>query len=108
MPRTASFGDILKQTRTSKGMTLEAISEHTRINIAHLVALEEENFSKLPALIFARGYLKEYMRCLSLTDYDQAEVSLKFAEAAADHYRAARAQQKPQKPSWTDALLRGR
>jgi cytoskeletal protein RodZ len=89
MPQT--LGEYLKQTRTQQGLTLEAIAERTRINPSHLRALEENDFAKLPPLIFARAYLKEYTRCLSLKESQQADLLLRFAETAGEFYSRAQA-----------------
>ena len=86
-----SFGEYLKQARMQQGLTLEAIAERTRINPSHLRALEENDFSKLPPLIFARAYFKEYTRCLSLQEWQQADLLLRFAETAGRYYSQAQA-----------------
>jgi cytoskeletal protein RodZ len=99
MPQTV--GEYLKETRTQLGLTLEAIAERTRISPSHLQALEDNDFAKLPPLIFARAYLKEYTRCLSLKESQQADLLLRFAETAGEFYsRAAQVPGKqPQKIS---------
>jgi cytoskeletal protein RodZ len=98
VPQT--LGEYLKETRTRQGLTLEAIAQRTRINPSHLQALEENDFGKLPPLIFARAYLKEYTRCLSLKESQQADLLLRFAEIAGEFYSRAQApSKKPQKVS---------
>jgi hypothetical protein len=56
------------------------------INPSHLQALEENDFARLPPLIFARAYLKEYTRCLSLHESQQADLLLRFTETAHEFY----------------------
>jgi cytoskeletal protein RodZ len=96
-----SLGQFLKEARTRQGLTLETIAERTRINLSHLRALEENDFSKLPPLIFARAYLKEYTRCLSLQESQQADLMVRFAESAGAYYsRKQVATEKPHKRTW--------
>jgi len=56
----AVFGDTLRQARAHKGVSLREAEQKTRINRHHLLALEEERFHELPALIYQRGIVKNY------------------------------------------------
>ena len=56
----------LAERREARGLTVEQASTATRIRIAHLVALEAEDYSSLPAPVFVRGYLKTYATYLDL------------------------------------------
>ncbi|MGH2535676.1 MAG: helix-turn-helix domain-containing protein [Thermomicrobiales bacterium] len=62
----AVFGDTLRQARAYKGVTLREAERTTRINRYHLAALEEENFSSLPPLIYQRGIVRNYATYLDL------------------------------------------
>ncbi|MGH2559351.1 MAG: helix-turn-helix domain-containing protein [Thermomicrobiales bacterium] len=62
----AVFGDTLRQARAYKGVTLREVERSTRINRYHLAALEEENFSALPPLIYQRGIVRNYASYLDL------------------------------------------
>jgi len=54
-----------------RGVSLEEISESTKIGTRSLRALEEEDFEKLPGGIFNKGFVRAYSRFLGL-DEDQA------------------------------------
>jgi cytoskeletal protein RodZ len=62
----AVFGDTLRQARAHKGVSLKEAEQKTRINRHHLLALEEERFHELPALIYQRGIVKTYGAYLEL------------------------------------------
>jgi cytoskeletal protein RodZ len=62
----AVFGDTLRQARAHKGVSLREAEQKTRINRHHLLALEEERFHELPALIYQRGIVKNYGTYLDL------------------------------------------
>lgn len=62
-----TVGEILKEARLQKGITLEEAQEITKIRKEFLQALEENNFSQLPSYISARGFLKNYTEFLGLS-----------------------------------------
>lgn len=62
----AVFGDTLRQARAHKGVTLKEAEQATRISRHYLLALEEEQFDELPALIYQRGFVRNYATYLNL------------------------------------------
>jgi hypothetical protein len=54
------LGESLRSARSAKGLTLEDAERVTRIPRKYLEALELENFSILPAPVYARGFLRSY------------------------------------------------
>ncbi|MFI5089093.1 MAG: helix-turn-helix domain-containing protein [Terriglobales bacterium] len=66
-----SFGERLQREREMRGITLEEISESTKITSRCLQALEEEEFDKLPGGIFNKGFVRAYAHHLGI-DEDQA------------------------------------
>lgn len=75
------FGDTLRQARAHKGVTLREAEVATRINRHWLLALEEEHFDQLPALIYQRGIVRNYATYLNL---DQAKLLQLFSDARGD------------------------
>lgn len=61
-----TLGSLLQRTRESQDKTLAEAAETTRIHILTLQALEENNFAKLPAEVFVRGFIKLYAKYLGL------------------------------------------
>jgi curved DNA-binding protein CbpA len=59
-------GKALKQIREKMGIELQAISKETKINIKILESIEEEVSEKLPALVYLKGFLKNYAQSLGL------------------------------------------
>ena len=66
-----SFGERMQREREMRGITLEEISEATKISSRSLRALEEEKFDKLPGGIFNKGFVRAYAHYLGI-DEDQA------------------------------------
>jgi len=59
-------GADLKKLRESVGIDLEEIFEVTRINIPILKSIEENEFEKLPPIIYLKNFLKSYSDTLQL------------------------------------------
>ncbi|HZS28555.1 MAG TPA: RodZ domain-containing protein [Candidatus Angelobacter sp.] len=66
-----AFGDRLRREREMRGITLDEISESTKISRRHLEALENERFDQLPGGVFAKGFVRAYAHFLGI-DEDQA------------------------------------
>ncbi len=75
-------GATLRHARTRKGWTLEQLARATKINISQLEALEVNDFDRLPASIYTRGFLRAYAREVDLDPEDIVEEYLEqVAEA---------------------------
>jgi len=66
-----AFGERLQREREMHGITLEEMSESTKISSRCLRALETEEFDKLPGGIFNKGFVRAYARHVGI-DEDQA------------------------------------
>jgi cytoskeletal protein RodZ len=74
--RGLAIGDVLKSTRTSKGLDITAIEDRTKIRTRYLRALENEEWDVLPSHAYAKGFLRTYAQTLGLD-----------ADALVDEYR---------------------
>lgn len=63
---TEWHGTLLKRIREARNLSLEEMSETTRISRTYLTALEEESFQKLPAAVYVRGFLTQVARALKI------------------------------------------
>lgn len=64
------IGSLLKQKRLEKGMTIEEVSEKTRLTIKHIKAIEEGDISYFKDdLSYLRFFLKAYCNALDI-DFD--------------------------------------
>ncbi|MEE2901558.1 MAG: helix-turn-helix transcriptional regulator [Myxococcota bacterium] len=59
---TMYTGDVLREYREHKGISLRSISNITRIGVPSLMAVEEERYEDLPN---ARIYVLGFVRCLA-------------------------------------------
>ena len=63
---TEYTGDLLRQVREARGLTLEQMANTTKIAIYYLRDLESETYEDLPAKVYVKGYLKQIARLLKL------------------------------------------
>lgn len=59
-------GAFIRKVREAKHMTLEDLSDYTRISRIYLNAIEEENYKKLPAAVYVRGFLQQIAKRLKI------------------------------------------
>ena len=53
-----TVGEILKNAREKKGLTIESLEKKTRIVSRYIEALENDEFDKLPGEIYVKGFIK--------------------------------------------------
>ena len=64
----SAFGENLKKERETRGISLQEISDHTRIGVRQLKAIEEEHLELLPGGIFNKSFVRQYARYLGLDE----------------------------------------
>jgi transcriptional regulator with XRE-family HTH domain len=63
---TQPFGDQLRRAREARGVSLDTVSDATRIAQRHLEALERSDLGGLPRGPFGRGYIRAYAGFLGI------------------------------------------
>ena len=63
---TMALGASLRQAREAKGQTLSQVAEATRIMVQVVEDLEREDFRRIAAPIYGRGFLKLYAEHLEI------------------------------------------
>lgn len=61
-----SFGQRLKKAREAKQISIESIANQLRIKKDRIVELENDDYKKMPGLVYARGYLRSYAQLLGI------------------------------------------
>lgn len=59
-------GDIIRQVREILGYSLEDVALVTKIRLTYLQSIEEEQYEKLPARLYIRGFVENYCNFLGL------------------------------------------
>jgi len=72
-----SLGQMLREGREAKGLSIHDVSELTRIASEFLSRIEENDFAGVPGGIFAKGFVRSFARAVDISE----EVALgAFAE----------------------------
>ncbi|PIZ99652.1 MAG: hypothetical protein COX78_01595 [Candidatus Levybacteria bacterium CG_4_10_14_0_2_um_filter_35_8] len=61
-------GQKLQETRLEKGLSLDEVSQQTKIRHNFLAAIEKGEYSKLPSVAYAQGFVRNYARFLGLPE----------------------------------------
>lgn len=64
----ASLGQDLKRERELRGISLEEISNSTKISLRQLEAVEQDHLDDLPGEFFIKAILKAYANCIGLEE----------------------------------------
>jgi cytoskeletal protein RodZ len=72
-----SLGAFLRRTREEHGVTFEEMVDSTKISPNNLKALEEDDYNKLPADAFVRGFYGIYAKFFSL---DPVEIRERYSQ----------------------------
>jgi cytoskeleton protein RodZ len=76
-PDVRNTGAYLRKIREDKGLSIQDISQATRISTKNLHAMEENDYTALPADTFTRGFLAIYARFLGM---DAAQITSGFMQ----------------------------
>jgi cytoskeleton protein RodZ len=71
LPSTNSvsqFGEKFRKAREAKNISLDDVSNVTKISARMLQAIEEEHFDHLPGGVFNKGFIRAYAKHLGLND----------------------------------------
>ena len=69
-------GSFLKKVREESNISIEELSENTKVSKTYIQAIEEENFKKLPAAVYVRGFVLQISRVLKLPANEVAKAYL--------------------------------
>jgi flagellar biosynthesis protein FlhG len=89
-PETEFTGALLRKVRESQGIELVEISQKTKIARAHLAAIEDEEWTSLPAYVYVRGFVNEVAKFLRL---DPAQVQKTYMRRVREGTTAARGEE---------------
>lgn len=59
-------GDFLKKIREYKNLDIDRLSDMIKVSKLYIQGIEAEDFAKLPAPVYVRGFVFQYAKCLKL------------------------------------------
>jgi flagellar biosynthesis protein FlhG len=86
-PQTEFSGELFRRVRESQGIEIEDIARRTKIARLHLEAIESEDFGKLPAEVYTRGFVSQVARILGL---DATQATRTYIRRYKAHQKAHR------------------
>lgn len=82
LKNTTEFdGRALQRARLYKNISIDRLSEATRISRAYLMAVETNEYKALPAAVFTRGFVVQIARALGLNENQVATSYIKMFKA---------------------------
>ncbi|WP_327698064.1 helix-turn-helix domain-containing protein [Streptomyces sp. NBC_00459] len=106
-----SIGRALQQARIAAGLTVDDVSSATRVRIAIVHAIEQDDFAPCGGDVYARGHIRTIARAVHL---DPEPLLSQFADAhggrpaptpAAPMFEAERIRPERRGPNWTAAMV---
>jgi cytoskeleton protein RodZ len=62
------FGNELRREREKRKVSMESISEETKVSVRHLEALEAGEYDDLPGGVFRKGIVRSYLAAVGLEE----------------------------------------
>ena len=59
-------GAALRRARMRRGVELDQITDVTKVSLGYLGCIENDDFDKLPATVYIRGFVHAYTRAIGL------------------------------------------
>ena len=59
-------GEFLKKIREYKNVDINRMAEMTKVSKTYIQKIEQEDVTNLPALVYVRGFVYQYAKCLKL------------------------------------------
>jgi cytoskeletal protein RodZ len=102
--KTTGFGAYLRNQRRAMGISIETVSQKTKIRVEVLRHLENEDLGRLPSSAFLKGFVRAYAEAVGA---DIQEALRLFAASCTAHAECdmAAAPPKPRAPFWRGFLL---
>ncbi|HWP83586.1 MAG TPA: RodZ domain-containing protein [Terriglobia bacterium] len=89
------LGERLRRERESRGISLQAIAQETRIGVRLLKAIEEEDFDQLPGGIFNKSFIEQYASYLGLDEKQAVRDYLRAYSPAREYQQSHAEAEKP-------------
>jgi cytoskeleton protein RodZ len=102
--KSTGFGSYLRNQRRAMGISIETVSQKTKIRVELLRHLENEDLGRLPSSAFLKGFVRAYAEAVGA---DSQEALRLFAASCTAHVACdmAAAPTKDRTPFWRGFLL---
>ncbi|MFI9644676.1 helix-turn-helix domain-containing protein [Streptomyces sp. NPDC052040] len=110
-PDRPSIGRVLQQARIAAGLTVDDVSNATRVRITIVHAIEQDNFAPCGGDVYARGHIRTLARAVQLDpgplldQYADEHGGRPAPTPAAPLFEAERIRPERRGPNWTAAMV---
>jgi transcriptional regulator with XRE-family HTH domain len=84
-----AFGLELRRARERTGLTLEQVSERTKVSVAHFAGLERGDISRWPTGIFGRAFVRGYAGAVGLDPEELVAAFTRIYPESPDGHRVS-------------------
>ncbi len=84
-PENSTLGGLMRHARNQAGMELSEVAEKTRIKTDYIDAIEQDNYSALPAGIFPSAYVRRLCAVYRMDDAGRDAILEKLRTAVKKH-----------------------
>lgn len=106
-----SVGGTLRQARTAAGMSVDDVSAATRVRVAIVQAIENDDFAPCGGDVYARGHIRTLARAVHIdpeplvAQFDRKHGGRPAPTPAAPLFEAERIRPERRGPNWTAAMV---
>lgn len=106
-----SIGRVLQQARVDAGLTVDEVSQSTRVRIPIVQAIEQDDFSRCGGDVYARGHIRTLARAVGLDpeplldQYGDEHDGSPAPTPATPLFETERIRSEPRRPNWTAAMV---
>jgi len=106
-----SIGRALQQARVDAGLTVDEVSQSTRVRIPIVQAIEQDDFSRCGGDVYARGHIRTLARAVGLDpeplldQYGDEHGGRPAPTPATPLSETERIRSEPRRPNWTAAMV---
>ena len=72
-------GQLLRQARETKGWSVSEAAEKLNVIKSTIIAIENDDYHQIGAVVFIKGYLRLYARVLDVNEHDVINQFVKIA-----------------------------
>jgi cytoskeletal protein RodZ len=107
----STVGQKLERARTDAGLTVEEVSEQTRVRVPIVNAIEQDDFSRSGGDVYARGHVRSLARVVGLdadalvAQFDEDHGGRPEPTPAAPLFEAERIRPEPRRPNWNAVMV---
>ncbi|MER5438629.1 RodZ domain-containing protein [Streptomyces sp. NPDC002790] len=106
-----SIGRALEQARIDAGLSVDEVSQSTRVRIPIVQAIEQDDFSRCGGDVYARGHIRTLARAVGLDpeplleQYGDEHGGRPAPTPATPLFETERIRSEPRRPNWTAAMV---